>query len=129
MQAGARSVFVAPKAAEHDEDWADMAEEAMDAGRKRDREAARMNRISTYLGERFYRTCKTWPFLYWKVAGVQLSVDMYFPTKNLAVDRFPRPTSLDRQAAAFKAMVLRAKGVNYVALFPENRLADLERFK
>lgn len=125
------AVFVRQRAAELEasEDALEMQEEASDFARKQNREAGRMNRISSFLGESFYRTDKTWHFLYWKMAGVQLSVEMYFPKKNLAVDRFPRPTSLDRQAAAFKATVLRANKVNYVALFPENRLAELERYR
>lgn len=107
------------------EDELEAQEELADNARAQARSQQAGNRVSAFLGETFYRVDKTWPCLYWKLAGVQLSVGMYFPRLNLAVDRFPKPDSMQRQEAAFKAMELRRAGVQYKALFPENKLAEL----
>lgn len=122
----APSAIIGKTVWESDEDDLDAAMEAQDLQRKSLRESARENKVSRFLGEKFFRVRRTWPCLYWKLAGMQLSVELYFPRLNLAVDRFTRPTSEDRQAAAFKAAQLKAHGVKYKALFPENRLADLK---
>ena len=122
------SAFVTPRAADTDEDWAEAQEEGADMARKAGRERARMNKVAEFLGQKFWKADKTWPQLWWKTGGWQSRVEMYFPALNLAVDRFLRPTSLDRQEAAFKANALKELGVNYVALFPENKLKELSRF-
>lgn len=131
MENRAASVYVQrlPSSPAALEDWQEMQDEASDMARKRAREAARGNKVSEFLGEKFWRGDKTWPFLYWKVGGWQASVEMYFPKLNLAVDRYPRPTSLDRQEAAFKAAKFRENGIKYKALFPENSIRELEAFK
>lgn len=121
------SKFVTPSASDTDEDWAEAQEEASDMARKASRENSRTNKVAQFLGQKFWKTDKTWPFLYWKVGGWQARVEMYFPALNLAVDRYLRPTSMDRQEAAFKAAALKANGVNYTALFPETRLSELSR--
>lgn len=83
--------------------------------------------VAEFLGERFWLADKTWPCLWWQKAGIQLSVSMYFPRLNLAVDKFPRPTDMQRLEAEFKASRLGVQGVKYKALFPESRLADLAK--
>lgn len=127
---GPSSVFRGVASATQDEleDWQDAQEEAADLGRKAGREASRSNKVASFLGQKFWRTGKTWPFLYWRVGGWQSRVELYFPTINLAVDRYRRPTSMDRQEAAFKAQALKANGIKYVALFPENKLKELSRY-
>ncbi len=129
MQMGpeARSVFVSPKATDTDEDWLEATEEASDMSRKSMREAGRMNKVASFLNQKFWKVDKTWPSLWWKVGGWQTRVEMYFPALNLAVDRYLRPTSMDRQEAAFKANTLKALGVKYVALFPETKLKELSK--
>lgn len=121
-----KSVFAAPRATDTDEDWTEAQEEASDRARKGLREFGRTNKVAEFLGQRFWKTDKTWPSLWWKVGGWQSRVEMYFPDLNLAVDRFLRPTSMDRQEAAFKATALKALGVRYIPLFPENKLKDLK---
>ena len=93
--------------------------------RARERQAAKANKVSTFLGETFYRCDKTWPWFSWPVMNQQLSVKMYFPKKNLAVDQFRNPTDIDRKSVAFKTKLLKEHKINYVCLFPENRLLDL----
>lgn len=117
-----------PLTAEEQEDALEAAEEAEVRAKASARGAQRSNKVAEFLGETFFRINKTWPCLYWRQAGVQTSVEMYFPRLNLAVDRFLRPTSLERQEAAFKEAKLSENGVRYVALFPEVRLAELSKY-
>lgn len=103
----------------------EAAEEAADVERIRQKAAHGANKISAFLGEKFFRVNRTWPFLYWKLAGRQMSVEIYFPNLNLAVDRFMDGSSERRQEAAFKTSAFKEHGVKYKALFRENSINEL----
>lgn len=122
------TTMIVPRVSDTDEDLIEAQEESSDLFRKCARESARQNKVTRFLKQDFWRVDKTWPSLYWKVGGWQSRVEMYFPKLNLAVDRFLRPTSMDRQEAAFKATALKSEGVNYVALFPETKLKELSKY-
>lgn len=106
----------------------ELEETANDMYRARERQAAKANKVSKFLNETFYRCDKTWPWFSWPVMKHQLSVKMYFPKKNLAVDQFRNPTDYDRKCVEFKKQILKEHKINYVCLFPENRLLDLMEY-
>ena len=96
--------------------------------KKRQIDQGRATKVSAFLKDNFFRTDKTWPFLYWKPFAMQLSVRYYFPRKNLAIDQFKAPTKTDLLAIEFKKKVLKEQGIKYFPMFAENRLMDLAEF-
>jgi hypothetical protein len=107
------------------EDVQETQEQLKDIERQRLRTQARSNKVSRFLQDSFFRTDKTWPFLFWPVQKLQLSVRMYFPKKNLAIDQFRSPTKTDLAAVDFKRKVLAENGIKYFPMFPQHKLMDL----
>lgn len=107
------------------EDVQEIQEELKDMERIRLRTNSRANKVSMFLKDNFFRTDKTFVFLYWNARKMQMSVKMFFPKKNLAIDQF---RSKDKDILAeveFKKAAFKAAGVKYFPMFPENKLIDL----
>jgi hypothetical protein len=104
------------------EGLAEAQEEAQDQARVQEKRRGQKDTVAEFLGETFWHADRTWPCLFWPLAGYQLSVKMYFPHLNLAIDKYPAPTDIHRKEAAFKAVALKKAGIRYVALFPETPL-------
>jgi hypothetical protein len=106
----------------------ELAEQAADMQRLRQRNEAKSNKVCKFLNETFYRTDKTWSWFNWPLTAQQLSVKMFFPNKNLAVDQFPNPTDFDRQCVEFKKKILKEHKIKYFPMFPENKLLELSEY-
>lgn len=114
-----RTVFQNP------EDIAELNEQMIAMEKLRQKESGRANKVSTFLKDNYFRTDKTWPFLFWPTFKMQLSVRMFFPKKNLAIDQFRSPTKIDLAAVEFKKKILKEKGIKYFPMFAENKLMEL----
>ena len=106
----------------------EISEMQNDMQRKYQRDSARANKVSTFLNDNFYRTDKTFPFLFWPLANRQVSVSMFFPKKNLAIDKYPRPTEYDRKEVEFKRSEFKKHDIKYLPMFPETKLMELADF-
>ena len=117
--------FISKTTVETSEDVAEIAEQIEAIEKVRTRESARATKVSKFLGDNYFRTDKTWPFLFWPAFKMQLSVRYFFPNKNLAIDQFRSPTKIDMAAVDFKRKVLAEKGIKYFPMFPQNKMMEL----
>lgn len=120
--------FVENAGFKNPEDVEEIAEQLKDMERKRQRESARATKVSVFLKDSFFRTDKTWPFLFWDKFKIQLSVRYFFPRKNLAIDQFKSPTKMELAAIEYKREKLKANGIKYFPMFAQHRLIDLAEY-
>lgn len=124
--ARAYDISVAPRRVPVDpvdeESLLEAQELAHDEARIQERRRGQRDKVAEYLGQTFWHTDRTWPCLYWPLVAQQTRVKMFFPPLQLAVDKFPAPTPVQRKEAMFKGEALRRIGIRYVALFPETPL-------
>lgn len=107
------------------EDVSEIQEEMKDIERARLRTNARANKVSMFLKDNFFRTDKTFVYLYWPARKMQMSVRFFFPKKNLAVDQFRYRDKDVIAEVEFKKTAFKVAGVKYFPMFPEHKLLDL----
>lgn len=107
------------------EDIAELREEMQSIELARLKTNKRATKVSLFMQDNFFRTDKTFPYLYWPSRAMQVSVRYFFPKKNLAIDQFRTRDKEIMAEVEFKKTAFKAAGVKYFPMFPENRLLDL----
>lgn len=107
------------------EDLSEINEEFASIERQRQRQSLRANKVSLFLKDNFFRTDKTFIFLYWPAMKRQMSVRYFFPKKKLAVDQFIFVNKEILAEIEFKKRVFKDSGFKYFPMMPQSRMLDL----
>ena len=107
------------------EDVQELHEEMNSMERLRLKTNARATKVSLFLKDNYFRTDKTFVYLYWPLMKRQMSVRYFFPKKNLAIDQFRHRDKDIIAEVEFKKAAFKAAGVKYFPMFPEHKLLDL----
>lgn len=110
------------------EDLQEVQEEMASIEKARLRTNARATKVSTFLKDQYFRTDKTFVYLFWPALKRQLSVRYFFPKKNLAIDQFRERNKDILAEVEFKKAAFKAAGVKYFPMFPEHKLLDLAEY-
>ena len=107
------------------EDISEIQEEMKGLERARLRTNQRATKVSVFLKDNYFRTDKTFVFLFWPLMKKQLCVRYFFPNKGLAIDQFMSHNKGIDAEVAFKKEVFKGTNIKYFPMFPENKLLDL----
>ena len=110
------------------EDMQEINEEIESMQKAQQRTNARATKVSKFMKDNFFRTDKTFVYLYHPVWKRQLSVRYFFPKKNLAIDQFMQRDKEILAEVEFKKNAFKGTGVKYFPMFPENKLLDLAEY-
>ena len=110
------------------EDLQELNEEYKSIEKVRQRTNARATKVSLFLKDNYFRTDKTFTFLYWPLMKRQMSVRYFFPKKNLAVDQFLRVDKDVLTEIAFKNAAFKDTKIKYFPMMPNSRLLDLAEY-
>jgi len=103
-------------------------QDAVETTEKRPSLPQTTEKVATLLSDPVYVTDFTWPSLYAEAPGGrmrQLFVSLFFPNKNVAVDKFYSMDEVEPWTVEYKRAALDKLGVKYVALYPTTKWADI----